>query len=186
LENTLGDDNMIKKHMRKFIALGMIAASVIVFSPLRASANEQFSKNIIQIDYEKNLGTVVKYIKPDGNYARNEWIYDYFGQYDSNSKDFIKTWRYFGDDNINTYCWFKLNDKWYYDNGEGMVTGGFVGGGYYVGEDGAMVTNSWIKYTSKTSYKALDGWYYAGPDGKLLRNTYTPDGYWVNSQGIWK
>ncbi|MDF2885371.1 MAG: hypothetical protein K0R54_5944, partial [Clostridiaceae bacterium] len=29
-------------------------------------------------------------------------------------------------------------------------------------------------------------WYYAGADGKILRNTYTPDGYWVDSNGIYK
>lgn len=34
--------------------------------------------------------------------------------------------------------------------------------------------------------KKNDKWYYAGSDGKILKNPTTPDGYWVNSQGIWQ
>ena len=46
-------------------------------------------------------------------------------------------------------------------------------------EDGSYLTNDW--YQSPTSGL----WYYMGADGYMLTNTTTPDGYWVNADGVW-
>ena len=30
-----------------------------------------------------------------------------------------------------------------------------------------------------------NAYYYCGPDGAMLTNTWTPDGYYVDGNGIW-
>jgi len=44
-------------------------------------------------------------------------------------------------------------------------------------DSGAMNSSSWLKYNGL--------WYYLGSDGKMLTNTTTPDGYALNSDGVW-
>ena len=51
------------------------------------------------------------------------------------------------------------------------------GSWYYLKDSGAMATG-WIKDNGK--------WYYLASSGKMLRNTYTPDGYYVDGSGAWK
>ena len=44
--------------------------------------------------------------------------------------------------------------------------------------DGSYLTNAW--------YQDTDGkWYYMGADGYMLTNTTTPDGFYVNADGVW-
>ena len=43
--------------------------------------------------------------------------------------------------------------------------------------DGTYLTNQWYLYNGQ--------WYYMGADGYMLVNTTTPDGYWVNADGVW-
>ncbi|HIR04708.1 MAG TPA: hypothetical protein IAB28_01895 [Candidatus Copromonas faecavium] len=45
--------------------------------------------------------------------------------------------------------------------------------------DGTYLTNSW--YQSPASSL----WYYMGADGYMLTDTTTPDGYYVNADGVW-
>ena len=45
--------------------------------------------------------------------------------------------------------------------------------------DGSYLTNAW--YQSPASGL----WYYMGADGYMLTNTTTPDGYYVNADGVW-
>lgn len=45
--------------------------------------------------------------------------------------------------------------------------------------DGTYLTDSW--YQSPTSSL----WYFMGSDGYMLTNIRTPDGYYVNSEGVW-
>lgn len=42
--------------------------------------------------------------------------------------------------------------------------------------DGTYLTNQWYLYNGQ--------WYYMGADGYMLTNTTTPDGYWVNADGV--
>ena len=48
---------------------------------------------------------------------------------------------------------------------------------YFMQADGTMAKNKWIKWYNK--------WYYVGSDGAMYANCYTPDGYWVDSSGLW-
>ena len=47
---------------------------------------------------------------------------------------------------------------------------------YCFDENGYMKTG-WILYK--------DAWYYCGESGAMLVNTTTPDGYYVNGDGVW-
>lgn len=56
--------------------------------------------------------------------------------------------------------WMKINSKW-----------------YYFDELGYMCQNSWLKYQEK--------WYFVGPEGDMWVNRRTPDGYYVDKNGVW-
>mgnify|MGYP001656891591 FL=1 len=75
----------------------------------------------------------------------------------------------------------EINGKRYwFDSDQYMATGwrqDINGAWYYMENSGTMDFSSWI------SYNGL--WYYLGSDGKMLTNTTTPDGYYVNSDGVW-
>ena len=61
-----------------------------------------------------------------------------------------------------------------------MVTGWLQdksGDWFYFNNSGCMKKSSWIEYKSK--------WYYLSSSGAMLKSTTTPDGYRVNSEGIW-
>ena len=47
-------------------------------------------------------------------------------------------------------------------------------------DDGSYAKNMWISDGGTGTY------YYIGPAGVMLRNNYTPDGYWVGSDGVWQ
>lgn len=57
-------------------------------------------------------------------------------------------------------AWKKINGLWYYFDSVGYC-----------------VQNRWVKTN--------DIWYYCGPDGDMWYNRWTPDGYWVNANGVW-
>ena len=48
---------------------------------------------------------------------------------------------------------------------------------YYYRQDGIMACNYWVKTSEK--------WYYLGSDGVMLKDTVTPDGYRLDSSGVW-
>lgn len=92
-------------------------------------------------------------------------------------------WSYINDDLSRVKNqWFRDKDgKWYRFNHNGiMQTGWFNDSGgktYYLNVSGEMITG-WVKDSSGF-------WYYLLPSGELLRSADTPDGYYVNDQGIW-
>ncbi len=98
-------------------------------------------------------------------------------------------WKLIGNDwyYLNSYgagavkCWLKSGNKWYFMQADGSMARSkwikWYNKWYYVGSDGAMYANRWIKSSGK--------WYYLGSDGAMYANRYTPDGYWVNSSGVW-
>lgn len=120
------------------------------------------------------------YLGADGRYVTNRWIHvdkkDYY--MDANGKAKKNAWQgayYLGKDGAMltnaftpdgfyvgtdgayyTNRWFKNQDKDYYVDGSGKV-----------------VKNAWV------------GSYYLGEDGAMLTNTFTPDGYYVGADGLW-
>lgn len=74
-------------------------------------------------------------------------------------KDNVGWWYCNADKSYTVSNWQYINNKWYYFN-----------------EHGYMVTG-WVLW--KNLY------YYCGPDGDMLTNTWTPDGYYVDGNGVW-
>ena len=108
--------------------------------------------------------------------------------------------------------WLSVNNNWYFFKNSGcMVTSNWVGSyymdsegkmktnsftpdGYYCGADGVYVRNAWIKYNGNYYYMNANGlmrknaWagaYYLGADGVMKTNSFTPDGYYVGSDGTY-
>ncbi len=67
------------------------------------------------------------------------------------------------------YDWGGMASSWWYEDENGDW--------YYFRGNGAMAKNSWIEWKGK--------YYYVGSDGKMLTGTTTPDGYYVNWEGVW-
>ena len=79
-------------------------------------------------------------------------------------------------------CWFTDNERdWYYFNSSGYIAANqwlelFDNEGkhwYYFAGNGKMVSNQWV------------GDYYLGENGAMLTNKMTPDGFWVDENGKW-
>ncbi len=69
-------------------------------------------------------------------------------------------WRFFRTDGSQQYNdWLFINGKWYYFEADGRMKTGWL------------------------LWKEL--WYYLGPDGDMWVNCQTPDGYFVNQDGVW-
>ena len=108
--------------------------------------------------------------------------------------------------------WLSVDNNWYFFKNSGcMVTSNWVGSyymdsegkmktnsftpdGYYCGADGVYVRNAWIKYNGNYYYMNANGlmrknaWagaYYLGADGMMKTNAFTPDGYYVGSDGAY-
>ncbi len=76
-----------------------------------------------------------------------------------------------------------------------VITAGSFSLGFAAGRPGTWASNDkgwWIEYPDG-SYLTNDWyqspasglWYYMGADGYMLTNTMTPDGYWVNADGVY-
>ncbi len=71
--------------------------------------------------------------------------------------------------------WYRINDDVYCFNKDGvLVTGWYIANGhtYYFNEDGILQTNQWIEDR------------YVGEQGYILKNTVTPDGKYVDANGV--
>lgn len=110
------------------------------------------------------------YQKSDGSYYTNEWVLISY------------KWYYF---EANGYAasngWKQIGGKWYYFNSDcAILQNEWVQDGgewYWLSSDGSMTVNSWLESGGK--------YYYLGSDGKMLRNALTPDGYYVDNDGVW-
>ena len=78
--------------------------------------------------------------------------------------------------------WKKINNKDYFFNASGVMVKDAWQGAYYLGSDGAMLTNT---FTKDGYYVGANGAYYLGKDGVMLTNAFTPDGYYVGSDGVY-
>ena len=75
-------------------------------------------------------------------------------------KDNIGWWWCNPDKTYPTSSWKLINGLWYYFNPAGYC-----------------VQNCWVQTNGI--------WYYCGPDGDMWVNRRTPDGYWVDGNGVW-
>ena len=116
------------------------------------------------------------YLNAYGTLAKNQWAGDYY--VDSNNNPFKETW----------------SGAYYLGSDGKYVKNQFTPDGYYCGADGVYVTNRWIVVDGKDYYMNASGkmtkdtWvgsYYLGSDGAMLTDTYTPDGYYVDENGLW-
>ena len=140
------------------------------------------------------------YQHKDGTYTKNDFETISGQTYYFDASGYMVTgWK-----KINTKDYFfnasgvMVKDNWqgaYYLGSDGaMLTNTFTKDGYYVGADGAYYTNRWIKVdgkyyymdaNGKTKKNAWQGAYYLGKDGVMLTNAFTPDGYYVGSDGVY-
>ena len=101
------------------------------------------------------------------------------------------------------YEWLRLKNTWYYltpgtgvmyANGEYNIDGAR----YYFFDWGGMMETNWLdapegwKYFRGNGAMAKSAWiewkgeyYYVASDGVMLTDAYTPDGYYVNKDGVW-
>lgn len=176
----------------KVIVSSLVVASVLSLNTIGVSADTHTYTDGVITRYEWTNIYVgefrkIKFIKEDGTYARNEWIHQegYSPTWGNYSQ-----WIYFDNDCLNVDGWFQLDGEWYYadpchySDSYGIAANCFIED-YYLGEDGTIVTNRWIK-EDIYNYGNITGcnWYYIGSDGKKLINTTTPDGYKVDKKGI--
>lgn len=106
--------------------------------------------------------------KSSGAMISADWLYD------------NGSWYYLKDSGSMATGWLKDGGTWYYLKDSGSMATGWVkdkGSWYYLKDSGAMATG-WVKDNGK--------WYYLASSGNMLRNTYTPDGYYVDGSGAWK
>ena len=106
--------------------------------------------------------------KSSGAMISADWLYD------------NGSWYYLKDSGSMATGWFNDGGTWYYLKDSGSMATGWVkdkGSWYYLKDSGAMATG-WIKDNGK--------WYYLASSGNMLSNTRTPDGYYVDANGVWK
>ena len=129
------------------------------------------------------------YDDPGGNTGSGSWKHDGYGWwYQESDGSYLQStwakingaWYLFDDSGYAVTGWVNLSGVWYYMNVScAMVTGWVNDGGkwYWMHDSGAMAVNTWI------TDKGLS--YYMGYDGAMLINDITPDGYYVDYDGVW-
>ena len=120
-------------------------------------------------------------------------------------KDDAGVWHYYDNgDNMVTDEWKKDGGKWFYLDEDGnMLTDAWVDDDYYVGSDGAMLVNQWIKTAADDENGEPDDdgerWYYFNNKGKKVADDkkkingktyyFNPDGEmrydWYDDNGDW-
>lgn len=109
------------------------------------------------------------YEKKAGGYLKAEW-----GRING-------TWYYFNEEGYMASGWVQTGGQWYFLNADGsMVENNWVLSGgqwYYLKSGGAMAAGQWVTWKEKS--------YYLNQDGTMAMNAVTPDGYWVDENGVW-
>lgn len=116
------------------------------------------------------------YVGADGACLKNQWKGDYY--LGSNGAYVINTWV-----------------EEYYCGSNGKFVKNTWQDGYYLGADGKKTYNAWVQTDGKHYYcgasgKYVTGWqkinnvdYYFDASGAMLADDFTPDGYYVGSDG---
>ena len=109
------------------------------------------------------------YFDESGAMKENQWFQTTEGWYYADKSGAVKV-----DE------WFQVGNKWYVASGKGTIlTNVFItyqDEVYHFNTSGEMAANEWFEVNG--------GWFYASKSGAILRNTTTPDGYYVNANGI--
>ena len=109
------------------------------------------------------------YFDESGAMKENQWFQTTEGWYYADKSGSVKV-----DE------WFQVGNKWYVASGKGTIlTNVFItyqDEVYHFNTSGEMAANEWFEVNG--------GWFYASKSGAILRNTTTPDGYYVNANGI--
>lgn len=104
-------------------------------------------------------------------------------------------WNYYIDGNLIT-GWQLYGGKWYYLNSDGSMAIGWksvAGNWYYFKPNGEMKIgwyqewSTWyfLKSSGAMAANTWAGNYYLSASGAMLVNAYTPDGYYVRTDGSW-
>ena len=153
---------------------------------LNSTAADDNLKNLVKTIYHYNQAAV-------GYNMKTGWVQDGGNWYYFDDDGIMQTgwvtgipgfegkWFYFADNGImQTNCFVQDGENWYYLNDDGTMRTGWLqyeGNWYYFGDDGIMQTSRWVQDE--------ENWYYLNDDGTMLRDAYTPDGYYVDENGIW-
>ena len=148
--------------------------------------------------YADENGHIVKnqwidnhYVDRDGYMVKDTWIGDRYvdanGEYKPNGSTSQET----------KAEWKQLNGKWWYQHKDGTCTKNdfetISGQTYYFDGNGYMVTG-WKEINNKLYFfyasgvmakNVWQGAYYLESDGVMLTNAFTPDGYYVGSDGVY-
>lgn len=100
-------------------------------------------------------------------------------------------------------AWKEIDGGWYYFDAEGYIVYGWQeinGNKYYFDPEKGTMKKGWVEFTTNEWYyfdpstgAMYTGWhiindkyyYFANDTGKLYVNTYTPDGFKVDSDGVY-
>lgn len=108
------------------------------------------------------------------------WIYtDYKGNPLTGWRNYKNCWYLLDDNGRMQTGWKQVNGKWYYLHDSGMMATGWLLTGdtwYYLNKNGDMATG-WISLGDK--------WYYLDENGAMVSDGLTPDGYYVDKNGVW-
>ena len=79
--------------------------------------------------------------------------------------------------------WLSINGTWYSMDSTGYMETGWVrdgGGWYYMDTESGAMRVGWVNVNGN--------WYYLNPadGGRMLANSYTPDGYYVDGNGVYQ
>lgn len=157
-------------------------------------------------DPEPETDYLTRYASEDGSgywvqQADSTWIFEVEDGSAGGWQKIDGSWYYFAeDDGVMQTGWIKDGDTWYYLRGDGSMKTGWLRDGdtwYYLRGDGSMKTG-WLELDGVWYYLSGDGsmktgwveyqgkWYYLDPEtGEMLTDTVTPDGYYVNADGVW-
>lgn len=133
------------------------------------------------------------------------FYYSLSGQKVTGWQKISPAWYYFGPDGaLARNCWVKSGNDWYFlRSANGMMSTNEWVEWYHVqyrtGPSGAAYAGCWAKVDGQWYYFQPGGamaasqwiygkdkkWYYVGQDGAMLTNTRTPDGFYVNADGVW-
>ena len=174
------------------------------YIPSRPSDDEEITDPDTPETEQPGKAVVTQYSSRDGKgqwtqYEDGAWSFLVDGSPAAAWQQIDGVWYYFQDGGIMATGWQLINGTWYYlKDWGGMATGWQLINGtwYYLKDWGGMATGwqlingTWYYLKDwggmATGWQQIDGsWYYLQSWGGMLADAMTPDGYYVNSQGVW-